>query len=410
MPRRYFRRRWITSVVTIFFFRALATAQSTTGPFLPTTALTRPSTTQRALTRPATQSSFVRRIPLDQVSSSLVTLNFNAPDPSTVFGALVGQAHLSLDGPSKLMLDQDSNHLPDVDLNQISFWQALVTLSEHSPYVFKGFGPDSAVILAEIPAGVTRPPAAVAGPFMVTINHIETNLIKSVDFVGRGTPFPGNRYNAPPCSVSLYASAEPRLKVLRWFVDSVDCETDTGKKLETMPFGGLTVASGMVNSGETQVRFDTQVQGATSISRMRLSARFVVVEKRYNLEILKPLEKKEATFQLQGFRVVFHGITRMGSTQYSCALTVNRDDHDPAAWQNLESSLSGFPVITDAQNRRLMMSGGSRSYNGTEMRTNFTFNRTQSGAAGEPAKLSWSFPSETTEVVVPLEFRNVPLP
>jgi hypothetical protein len=411
MSRTRFTALFFAPLLTILCIDPVTMAQSATRTSAPRLVATRPTPTQPAATQAAATRA-VQTVSVTDVPPTLVTLNFRAPDPEKVFGSLAEQAHLSFDGPTKLLLGQDQNRMADVDIKQMPFWQALATLSENSPYVFKGFGPESALMLSDVPAGVTRPPAAVAGPFMVTINHISTNLVKTIDFLGRPAMNAGNnRMSAPPCGIFLFASAEPRLKPIRWYVDSVECVTDTGKKLDPLKFGGEAVASGSVNStyGDTQLRFDTLVEGATSIARLRLDARFVLERKRFTLEITKLLEQKETTYRIQDFRVVSHGMSPVGGSQYTYAITVYRDNHDPAAWQRFESSMAGSPEVTDSKNRRMMMMGGSGSYNGSERRSSYTFNRNP-GEGGEPAKLTWSFPSETTEVIVPLEFRNVPLP
>jgi len=349
----------------------------------------------------------------EDVGPTLVTLKFASPEPGRVFNALVEQAKLEFDGPTKLMLGQDHNHFPDVEIAGAPFWQAMLTLSETSPYVFHGFNSDGTVSLSEVPAGVARPPAAVSGPFMVTISRIDVNLRKSIDFVGRAALNAGNNnYAAPPCLIYMYVSAEPRVKPVCWFLDSVDkCETDNGKELEPMHMGSGPVVSGQVNSfGDTQLRFNTAPAGAGSIAVLRMSTRFVLEREHQKLVVDDILNKKDGTYLVGGFHVEFQGLNHMAGDQYAYSMTVRREGHDMREWQRFQAVLGRYsPRFLDSQGRPLGGVGGGGRYSPDELTTSSTLRR-NGGDGGEPAKMVWEFPARVEEVPVPLEFRNVTLP
>ena len=347
------------------------------------------------------------------VGPTLVTLKLAAPEPGAVFNALMGQAKLEFDGPTKVLMGQDHNHLPDVDIEGKPFWEALSALSETSPYVFHGFNSEGAVSLSEVPAGVARPPAVVSGPFMVTISRIDVNLRKSVEFLGRSAMNAGtNNYAAPPCLIYLYVNAEPRVKPVAWFVDSIDkCETDNGKELEPMHFGSGPVATGQVNSmGDTQLRFNTAPEGARSIATLRMSTRFIVERERKTLVVENILNRGKATYEIGGFHVEFQGLNHMAGEQYTYTITVRREGQDARTWQRFQTLLGRFgPKFVDSEGHPLQGMGGSGRYSQDELSNSNTL-RGSAGQPGESVKMVWDFPTRVEEVSVPVEFKNVTLP
>jgi hypothetical protein len=350
---------------------------------------------------------------LEDVGPTLVTLKLASPEPGAVFNALMGQAKLEVDGPTKLLLDQDHNHLPDVDIERKPFWEALSALSETSPYVFHGINSDGTVSLSQVPMGVSRPPSLVSGPFMVTISRIDVNLRKSVEFVGRAAMNAGNNsYAAPPCLIYMYVNAEPRVKPVVWFVDSIDkCETDNGKELEPMHFGMGPVASGQVNSlNDIQLRFNTAPEGARSIATLRMSTRFIVERERKTLMVENILNKGKATYEVGGFHVEFQGLNHTAGEQYAYTITVRREGQDARTWQRFQALLGRFgPKFVDSNGHPLQGMGGSGRYSPDEL-SNSNSMRGSAGEAGGPVKMVWDFPARVEEVSVPVEFRNVALP
>jgi len=350
---------------------------------------------------------------LEDVGPTLVTLKLSAPEPGAVFNALMGQLKLEVDGPTKLLLDQDHNHLPDVDIEGKPFWEALAALSETSPYVFHGINSDGTVSLSQVPAGVSRPPAVVSGPFMVTISRIDVNLRKSVEFVGRSALNAGNNnYAAPPCLIYMYVNAEPRVKPVVWFVDSIDkCETDNGKELEPMHFGMGPVASGQVNTlNDIQLRFNTSPEGATSIATLRMSSRFILEREHKTLVVENVLNKGTTTYEIGGFHVQFQGLNHTAGEQYAYTVTVRREGQDARAWQRFQALLGRYgPKFIDSDGHPLQGMGGSGRYSQDELSNSNTL-RGSAVEGGGPVKMVWDFPARVEEVSVPVEFKNVTLP
>jgi hypothetical protein len=350
---------------------------------------------------------------------TLVTLQLNEASTQQAFAALAEQSRVSLAPGAETLLD--TKQRIDVDFNRTPMWEALLKLCAQSGVAFNSIDSDGRIVLELLPSNgnVAAPPAATAGQFLVTIHHIETNVSKSVAFAGkRPLNARQNQFNNPPCRLFFFAWGEPRLKPIRWFIDSVDeCVTDTGHDMRNptalAPFRRAT-SGGVNDPNETMFTLAAPDEKAKRIARLAITARFALEKRMQKLEIPNPVGIKDATHRIgDGFRLVIKDVNKVTDGRYAYNLAIYRDNRSQADWDLMQSLLNRYRCrLLDAQGNELQMTGGGGGSGPNELTQNNTV--TTDGrngvATGEPAKLVWEFPEEVEQVIVRLVFRDVPLP
>ncbi|HEX8834920.1 MAG TPA: hypothetical protein VF719_12000, partial [Abditibacteriaceae bacterium] len=70
--------------------------------------------------------------------------------------------------------------------------------------------------------------------------------------------------------------------------------------------------------------------------------------------------------------------------------------------------------LLDAAGKKLIRNGSRMSQENNKMTLELTFSRTdfrdRAAEIGEPAKLSWELPGDVAAIIVPFEFKDIPLP
>ena len=307
----------------------------------------------------------------------------------------------------------------DVDFQRAPLWQALLDVCGKSGLAFRSIE-GNRVLLDSVAQGTVATPAAASGPFLVTVARVELNISKAVNFGGlKPMNIRTNAAAAPPCRLYLFAWSEPRLRTVRWSVDGVDaiaeCVTDTGERLRAIAGMRVAGASGRVNSrSETQLILTAPEKPATKIARMKLIARFIIQGGVEQLELDNPLAVKNHAADVAGMSVLIRSVNKMTDDQYSYEVVIRRGSRNPAEWPVLSGMLMQYPCkLLDAEGNTLSPRGGSSSSAPNEVTQTMTVSRAGFGAgpkAGEPVKLVWELPSDLEQRVVPLEFRDIPLP
>jgi hypothetical protein len=351
---------------------------------------------------------------------TLVTIKQPAAPLADVLDGLAKQGSIEFGSDVNSLLANSPRDTIDVDFQRTPLWQALLDVCGRSGLAFRSIE-GNRVLLDRVEKGTVPAPAAASGPFLVTIARVEVNVSKAVNF---GGPKPMNlRTNAataPPCRLYLFAWSEPRLRTVRWSVDGADaiaeCVTDTGESLNAIAGMRFVGGAGRVNSrSETQLILSAPEKPAARIARLRLNARFVIQGGVEQLELDNPLGLKDHAAEVAGLSVLIKSVNKVTEDQYSYELVIRRGDRTAGDWQLLSGMLMQYPCkLVDAQGNALTQRGGSTSSTPDGVTQTMTVSRAPFGAAaakvGEPVKLLWELPSDLEQRVVPLEFRDIPLP
>ena len=345
---------------------------------------------------------------------ALVTIRRKAAKPKEVFDELAKQAGVGFAAGTDNVLDAAANQSLDVDFDRVPLWQALLELTGRSGLAFHAVE-DGKIQLQAAEEGTVPAPAAAAGPFLVTLNHVEMNVRKGRAFGGRRPMnVQNNAFQHPPCKLYLFAWAEPRTEPLMWFVDSVaECVTDAGKTATGAggrpPFGGSQVNS----RNEMQFTLDLPPDAGRSIARLKLNARFVLRKGTQKLEIPDVLNVRNSQHVVAGFPVTIAHVNKVVDGQYAFEIVARREGKPQADWEVFRSLIDRYGCrLVDAEGNALNSRGGGGSFGPDEVRLtrSLTCESRDGKKVGEPVKLVWEYPAEIEQVRVALEFKDVPLP
>lgn len=357
----------------------------------------------------------LRRIDEDQkVARTLVTLKYTAAKPSEIYEALGKQAHIEFAPGMRNILDRVEQPAIDVDVENVSFWQALLQVNKQCGLYFEDLDSAGRVELRPVTAGLATTPVVATGPILTTINRIEIDDGRAIDFGGHH-PMNARRQanNEVTYKLFFFAWCEPKLKPLSWSIDALDeCQTDTGGALKPQ-FRGFHVAGRINNLNDTQLVLTGPRDQAKKIRKLRLTATFNLELERETLEVPNILAVHNATYQVGGFRMIINSVNKMADGRYGYELALYRDGKSVADWARVQdlSMLGGFKIL-DADGNALNFSGGGSSSGPNEvgMHGILTCDARNGLKAGPPVKLVWSFASKAQVLTVPLNFNDIPLP
>lgn len=344
---------------------------------------------------------------------SRVTLALKSAAPWTAFEAIEQQTSIHF-APGTQDLFSDAKPI-DINVRRVPFWEAFEQLCSKSNVSLSSIDPKGVLSLQRLSAGAVAAPAAVSGPFMVSIDRVELNFTKTKAFAGqRPQNLANNNWNHPPCRLYLFAHAEPRMQASRWFVDGVEeCTTDPVPVEVARGDGSGT--SGRVNAAdETTMQFQGNWENVRRIKKLRLAARFAMIRNWKHLKIDNVMKVKNATYMIGDFRMVFKGVQKTGSDAYEYELSVSRDANSPAAWETFRSMMDEKPhQLLDAKGKELEARGSSTSWGSDEITMSQTLSAKGFNGGkltGEPASFVWDLPVKVEQSIVHLEFTNVPMP
>ena len=349
-----------------------------------------------------------------KIAPTPITLKLHDVTPAEAAAAFEREAKIYF-APGTDIVWSDSPKKIDLDLDAVPMWQALLELCKQTHVALADVNRGGQLVLAAFNEQNPPPPVATAGPFLVLLSRVEVNVTRAREFAG---PKPmnvrNNAWNNPACRLYVFPFAEPRLKAIYWFVDSVDeFVTDTGQKVERDQQGPHGTASGRIGgySRETQLSFSTAPEG-TKISRLKLTARFVLQQGTEKLDVPNILTVKNSTHMVGGFRLLIGGVNKIGEGRYTYDISVFRDAHSDAEFSLFQSLINSYECkLLDANGQALSNNGGNSSYSRDKLSFNNTLTSDRGNVkVGEPVKLVWEFPSPTEQVSFPLEFKDIDLP
>ena len=350
---------------------------------------------------------------------TLVTMKQAGAPLADVLDGLAMQGGIEFGSDVTALIANSPRETIDVEFQRTPLWQALLDVCRRSGLAFRSIE-GNRVLLDRVEKGSVPTPAAASGPFLVTIARVEVNLSKAINFGGaKPMNIRNNAAAAPPCRLYLFAWSEPRLRTVRWSVDGPDaiaeCVTDTGESLSAIAGLRFVGSAGRVNSrSETQLVLGAPAKPAARIARLKLNARFVIQGGVEQLELDNPLALKDHAADVTGLSVLIKSVNKVTEDQYSFELVIRRGGRSAADWQLITGMLMQYPCkLVDAQGNALSQRSLSTSSTGDGITQTATVSRAAFGGAakvGEPVKLLWELPSELQQRVVPLEFRDIPLP
>ena len=336
-------------------------------------------------------------------AGSVVTLKFTDASPKDVFAELSRQSGAELRAyPRNLWESQDWPTI-SINLENVSFWHAIKELSEKTNVTLQRMGMDRELVLVQ---GQAKPwqnlPTAEHGPFLVVAHsaYLQHNADLTTKDVRRS------------CTVRFTVYAEPKIKVLKGlFSAEIEAAVDeNGAKLVPQQVRPEKMATNTSWAWSMNATLVPPPGVGNEIDRLRGSGRFLIQLRSEKAEIDDILNAKGATKVIENNRLLIKDVKATGDT-YTLNVALERV---PGAADWNENSLASTLRLVDANGDSLTRRNyASQGVAEEQLSMNLIFSRQDWNgniSAGEPVKLVWEVPTETAEVAVPFEFRDLPLP
>ncbi len=345
------------------------------------------------------------------VGPSIVTIRMKGAHPKEVFAELARQAGAQLrPNPTNLW---ESREWPkvDLDIDQQPFWQAMREICSKVGVSPQTSGRERDMVIMDRNAS-GRPfgeaPAVVAGPFLIVANYI--NRSHYVDLNQ-----PANVRRTATIQLSVYA--EPKIRVVQaaYAPDVEECVDARGNDLAMPRNAAVTLHMQPPSGGwmwNMSVSLQPKADTGDRIARLKAATRFMMQTKSETVEVDNVMAASNVTRTIGGRKFLLKDIKKIGDNNYATQLTVYKAGWSAQEW-TMAYAWNTFRLV-DAEGNDLSRVGVSQTSAGADqMNVTLQFQRLNWAGqreAGEPAKLVWEVPTQTREVEIPFEFKDIPLP
>ncbi|CAN5457522.1 hypothetical protein BH09PLA1_BH09PLA1_30300 [soil metagenome] len=362
----------------------------------------------------------INRINERQVTgASLITLHMKNATLSDVFAEISRQSGSDLQPLPPELWELRPWPKVSFDFDNQPFWNVMRVVAEQTGIELKAWNNDGLHLIQGAPAAAGGR-WTVTGPFLITLHRSSRSQV--IDYGA------GDSVNSD-FALTFSAIAEPKLRVLRAsYIARLDEATDDhGNSLlnkddddELRRRSGLDLAYIGNNAGQWQftARLSYPKNMGTRLTVLRGSAMVQLQTRSETIEVPNILSANNAARSLGAMSLTVRDVKKTAD-RYEVSVMVARDPNRPEAgpdaidWQRVQQSLADLKIV-DEQGRALERI--SFSSGGTDQSTEvmMSFSATEAGGTrnrtGEPSKLVWRVATEVKDVLVPFEFKDVPLP
>ncbi|HYE19088.1 MAG TPA: hypothetical protein VEA69_11625, partial [Tepidisphaeraceae bacterium] len=344
-----------------------------------------------------------------RVGGTRVTLSLKDAKPQEAFAALGKQARYEFPTMPPTLWQQAANGSITVRHDDVDFWTAFKDLCQKSGVYPQPYGNQGRMTLQQGSSPQWGGPSVVSGPFLVVANRIQRT--NSVEFA---TPDNVQR----ECTLTLTALAEPKVRVVQssYNVNVREAVDENGNSLVADGQASYGMSSGQQWMWNLQARLAYPDKNpGQRLVRFRGSMKFLVQLDSEVFEVTDVMTAKPVERRIANRRIAFKQAKKQNENQYEVQVTLHRDGMPQAEWGAMSSSAHGVKLL-DKDGRALSSNGWGTSSDGQKLEFNWTFGRQQhfgggdGGKPGEPYRLTWEIPTETREMEVPFEFKDLRLP
>ncbi|HEY7116108.1 MAG TPA: HEAT repeat domain-containing protein [Tepidisphaeraceae bacterium] len=343
-----------------------------------------------------------------EIGGSVVTIHVKDARPQDVFEQLGKQARCEFPTyPGNLW--QQQGVFPatvTMDLERVNFWTAFKEACQKSGVTPQQIGNGHRMSLCRGTAAYWNGPSVVTGPFMVVANRVYRS--NSIDLAS-----PANVQR--DFSLGLSAFAEPKIHVIQssYNVNVEEAVDDHGNSLASSDriMNGMSSGQQFIWNLSARLAYPAHNPG-TRIARFKGSVKFTVQTKSQTLDVPEILNAKNLERTVAGRRIVIKQAKKNGD-QYELQMTIYRDQMGEQEWSSMQ--YPGYALrLLDKDGKALSSRGWGGGFDGKEMNYNWNFARDAWGGedtrAGEPFRLVWEIPTQTREMEVRFEFKDLPIP
>jgi hypothetical protein len=351
--------------------------------------------------------------------ASLVTLHVKDAPADQVLAELSRQGMFAIPVIPENLFKQEHLNVPKLtmDVDRQPFWVAMREFCEKSQLRINAMGGDRRFVVMQGGDDSLFGLAVYSGPFMVVANSVtRTSSIA----LGR------NRTPAKNLGVQVSVYAEPKLNVMGhdYYLRLTEATDDRGNSL-LVPGQGAYGSMGQDTSCRWTLGQSLAIPDnlGTRLVRLKGFSRALVQTRSETWEVAADAvptapggggggDPGPPAKSIAGRKYVAAELKGTTGNLYELKLTIVREG--PARRQeDWQQWGRGVRVsVLDAEGKALASRGSNTSGPEDKVTCTYSFGRDldTGGKAGVPAKVVVEVPTETREVEVPFEFRDVPLP
>jgi hypothetical protein len=343
--------------------------------------------------------------PKDIADPTLVTLKMENVAPKNVFDELATQTNQEfLTLPANLWTKNPGTAI-SIDVNNQPFWLAMKGACGKSGISLK-YATDTAtpkIILSRDNQDWATYPTTATGPFLVSL--IGLHRATTVDMRK-----PADLQKTFYAKFTIFC--EPRVRLLRGSLGAKieQAADDKGNSLvpKDAPEQPLNFITSWVYNLEGKL--DYPKDPGTKIAQLSASAKFIAQTKSETIEYADPLTSKNVTKTVAGRKIIVKEVRRTPE-EYEATVTFVRGEIPPAQWEQTLFPGNALRLV-DAEGKIVLAKGFGLGGKGDESTFVFKFEKEppRGSRIGKPLKLVWEIPTETREVPLTFEFKDLPLP
>jgi hypothetical protein len=339
-----------------------------------------------------------------KIAATVVSASFKNVTAREAFVELAKQAKVRIDVTD---LQREDEPRFSMELTPRPFWQAMRDVCIKTRYQPEIRGEPPQIVVDSLATRWCNRPASVHGPFLVVADRIErdykVDLAKPDELEHRFT-------------LQLTAFSDPKLLVLKNVREAKleEAVDEHGNSLLPPPEPEYLPESSDYR-GPWEWRLSAKLHhpdgAGHRIAKLRGAAQFLVRTGFETWELSQVMTVQNATRVIGGARITIEGLSR---SEEGYTLRIRGQGAlcglaSPGLWDQFESIRRSIRLLD--QNGRTFsvdFAGGSGREDWSYL---FTFKPTPAqDATAEPAKLVWDVPTEAKFMVVPFEFKDLPLP
>ena len=341
----------------------------------------------------------------DVAKPTLITLKLDNAAQKNVFDELAKQSKLEFLTLPKNLWETKPGAAISIDVTDQPFWLAMKDACGKAGISLK-YATDTAepkIILTRDNQDWVSYPTVASGPFLVSL--IGLHRANTVDM--RKPDEPQKTFFA-----KFTVFCEPRFRLLRGPLNAKveEATDDKGNSLipKDAPEAPMNFVTSWVYNLEGKLNYPKDA--GVKIARLRASARFIVQTQSETIEYADPLTTKNVTKIVAGRKIVIKEVIR-GPEEYQATVTFIRGEVPPDQWEQTVFPGNSLRLI-DGEGKILVARGFGMGGKGDESTFIFKFEKEppKGSRIGKPLKLAWEIPTQTKELPLVFEFKDLPLP
>ena len=363
---------------------------------------------RRAPAEEARKNAQAALVEIDQnrlLGPSYVTLHVKDASAREVFAELSKQCFAPLLTMPENLWDQGGFPKLTLNIDHKAFWEAVPPICQQLGVDFRPYNTGMRIMRS---GGMqVQGMARVDGPFLIVANQLSYSRTRTFGQVqGEQTQF----------GMNLSVFPEPKITVLRssgtvTLDEAIDNHGHSLVPQAAVPRNGF---GGYYYGGlglYAQLEYPKKDPG-TRIVRFKGSTSFIIQTKVQRMEIPDLMHLRQTTKLINGSQITFQEMKKTAGDTYQLRLRIAQSNIGGPEWQQLVEGVQSRMQVVDSEGNPLDHRGMSSSGNNDSIDMTLDFAhaaRPDGRPTGEPAKIVWDIPTETREITLPIEFKDLPM-